>query len=60
MQPHPEFDSEVIEGLIEHRGKGKLDPNMLMSAANRLNKPTSSAPMADMIAAALTKQASTS
>jgi len=60
MQPHPEFDREVIEGLIEHRGKGKLDPNMLTSAANRLNKPTSSAPMADMIAAALTKQASTS
>ncbi|MCU4654645.1 type 1 glutamine amidotransferase [Roseibacterium sp. SDUM158016] len=35
VQPHPEFERPVIEGLIEHRG-GAIDPTLVKAAADSL------------------------
>jgi GMP synthase (glutamine-hydrolysing) len=41
VQPHPEFTHEVIKGLIETRGKGRVPENLLEEALNNFEKKTS-------------------
>ena len=60
LQPHPEFDNTVIDGLIEHRGMGKVDDALLHTAKENLDKTDSSNAMAAMIAKVLTQQANIS
>jgi len=38
VQPHPEFDSGVIDGLIRYRGPGVVPDALLQHAANHLNE----------------------
>ena len=40
-QPHPEFTHEVIKGLIETRGKGRVPEHLLDQALNNFEKKTS-------------------
>ena len=41
VQPHPEFTHEVIKGLIETRGKGRVPEQLLHEALNNFEKKTS-------------------
>ena len=41
VQPHPEFTHEVIKGLIEPRGKGRVPEHLLDEALNNFEKKTS-------------------
>ena len=41
VQPHPEFTHEVIKGLIETRGKGRVPEQLLDEALNNFEKKTS-------------------
>lgn len=49
VQPHPEFQSEFIEGLINSRGRGVVPDDLLADAATRLPLPNNNTAMADMI-----------
>ena len=40
VQPHPEFTHEVIKGLIETRGKGRVPEQLLDEALNNFEKKT--------------------
>lgn len=40
IQPHPEYADDFIEGLIEHRGKGVVDPALLAAARAQMGKPS--------------------
>ena len=40
-QPHPEFTHEVIKGLIETRGKGRVPEHLLDEALSNFEKKTS-------------------
>jgi GMP synthase-like glutamine amidotransferase len=51
VQAHPEFDPKFMEGLIEKRGKGLVPEPVLTAAAERLDTPLDTAPMAAKIAA---------
>ncbi|GFE51425.1 glutamine amidotransferase [Roseobacter cerasinus] len=56
IQPHPEYGSDFINGLIRTRGKGVV-PDALLEAANaRLDKPTDRMQVADMMAAFYRKE----
>ena len=37
FQPHPEFNSDYINGLIENRGKGIVPEDLLIAAKSKLN-----------------------
>lgn len=39
IQPHPEYADDFIEGLIEYRGKGMVDPDLLAAAREQMGKP---------------------
>lgn len=39
IQPHPEFDSEILEKLIEVRGKGVVEPDRLAAAQSVQTAP---------------------
>ena len=39
IQPHPEYESDFIEGLITHRGKGLVPDAQLAAAASVLDQP---------------------
>ena len=41
VQPHPEFTHEVIKGLIETRGKGRVPEQLLDEALKNFEKKTS-------------------
>ena len=41
VQPHPEFTHEVIKGLIDTRGKGRVPEQLLDEALNSFEKKTS-------------------
>ena len=41
VQPHPEFTHEVIKGLIDTRGKGRVPEQLLDEASNSFEKKTS-------------------
>ncbi|XDB00288.1 type 1 glutamine amidotransferase [Sulfitobacter sp. LCG007] len=50
IQPHPEYDSEFIDGLIRTRGKGVVDPAILAAASAQLDKPTDRMDVARLMA----------
>lgn len=51
VQAHPEFDDAFIAGLIEHRARGKVPPDLLAGAVARMGQPKDSGLIADRIAA---------
>ena len=40
IQPHPEYDSDFIDGLISSRGRGVVPDPLLEAARDRLDAPT--------------------
>ncbi len=52
VQPHPEYDRTVLEGLLDHRAQAAGVPAEIVAAARaQLDTPTDAAAMADRIAA---------
>jgi GMP synthase-like glutamine amidotransferase len=51
VQAHPEFQSDFIEALIDHRGKGLVPDPVLADAKGRLATPLQDKTMAAQIAA---------
>ncbi len=49
VQPHPEFDDSFVDGLIEHRAKGKVPPALLDEARARMGGALQSGSIADRI-----------
>ena len=49
MQAHPEFADEFVDGLIEHRAKGKVPPALLDQARARMGGTLQSGSIADRI-----------
>ncbi|TNJ48032.1 type 1 glutamine amidotransferase [Phaeobacter sp. B1627] len=49
-QPHPEFSSSFVDGLLQTRGKGVVPPHQLQAAADILDQPTDSHRIATEIA----------
>ncbi|MAM60954.1 type 1 glutamine amidotransferase [Maritimibacter sp. UBA3975] len=56
VQPHPEFDADMVRGLIEHRS-GTVPPDLVSAARATLQKPTDNAEFAARMAAFLQKGA---
>ena len=50
IQPHPEFGSDFIDGLIRTRGKGVVPDHQLEAASALLENPTNNADIATHIA----------
>ncbi len=50
IQPHPEFDAEIIGRILELRGRGVVPDPLLDDAAQLLDKPTDAAAFADRMA----------
>mgnify|MGYP001047854980 CR=1 FL=1 len=46
IQPHPEFESSFIDGLIRTRGRGVVPDQILDTAAGELSKPNNNADIA--------------
>ena len=46
IQPHPEFESSFIDGLIRTRGRGVVPDRILDTAAGELGKPNNNADIA--------------
>ena len=49
FQPHPEFNSDYINGLIENRGKGIVPDDLLIAAKSKLNSSNDNALFASKI-----------
>ncbi|WP_299676911.1 type 1 glutamine amidotransferase [uncultured Roseobacter sp.] len=56
IQPHPEYASDFIDGLIRTRGKGVVPDALLEQAADRLKLPTDRMEIAEMMAAFFKKE----
>lgn len=56
VQPHPEFTSDFVDGLIRTRGRGVVPDPVLDAAASRLETPIDSADIAAFMAAFLKKE----
>mgnify|MGYP005838700891 CR=1 FL=1 len=56
IQPHPEFDAPVMDGLIRHRGRGVVPDDLLARAADRLAAPTDAPRFAGRMADFLTAE----
>jgi GMP synthase (glutamine-hydrolysing) len=56
VQPHPEFDRDVVAGLIEHRSAA-VPGELVEGARERLHQPTDSAELATRMAEFLKKGA---
>jgi GMP synthase (glutamine-hydrolysing) len=50
IQPHPEYDSAFIEGLIRTRGKGVVPDDLLAAAEATLDAPSDRMEVAQMMA----------
>lgn len=50
IQPHPEYDSDFIAGLMASRGKGVVPERLLERAQSRLSEPSDRMKIADMMA----------
>lgn len=50
IQPHPEYDSDFIAGLMAARGKGVVPDDRLERAAERLTEPSDRMKIAEMMA----------
>jgi GMP synthase (glutamine-hydrolysing) len=46
IQPHPEFNSRFVDGLIRTRGRGNVPDRLLDAAAGELDKPNNNADIA--------------
>ncbi|UWQ10087.1 type 1 glutamine amidotransferase [Aliiroseovarius crassostreae] len=57
IQPHPEFTADLIAGLIEHRGRGKVPDALLDEAEQQLSTATDNARFAERMAQVLKKGA---
>ncbi|UWP97526.1 type 1 glutamine amidotransferase [Aliiroseovarius crassostreae] len=57
IQPHPEFTADLIAGLIEHRGRGKVPDTLLDEAEQQLSTATDNARFAERMAQVLKKGA---
>jgi len=55
IQPHPEFEADMIDFLVKYRGPGVVPDPILKQAANRLDAPTDNPVIADRIANFLKK-----
>ncbi|WP_371226657.1 type 1 glutamine amidotransferase [Roseovarius sp. 2305UL8-3] len=55
IQPHPEFESDMIDFLVKYRGPGVVPDAILEHAANRLDAPTHNPVIAERIANFLKK-----
>lgn len=53
IQPHPEFTSGLVAGLIEHRGRGNVPDALLQHATDQLSVSTDNARFADRMAEVL-------
>lgn len=49
-QPHPEFNNDVVQGLLEHRAKGVVPNDLIAEAQSRIGQPTQAETIADMFA----------
>jgi GMP synthase (glutamine-hydrolysing) len=49
-QPHPEYGSDFIGGLVTHRGKGVVPDSQIATAKNKLTKPDDNPRIAAQIA----------
>ena len=49
VQAHPEYDSDFIAGLAQHRGKGVVPDKQLETLAADLDKPVDNARLTDQI-----------
>ncbi len=56
IQPHPEYDSDFIEGLIRTRGKGVVPEALMSTALGQLDKPTDRHEIAKEMAAFFKKE----
>ena len=56
IQPHPEYDSTFIKGLIETRGTGVVPEALLRDAMSKLNQPSDRMDVADIMAAFFKKE----
>ncbi len=56
VQPHPEFGSEFVDGLIRTRGRGVVPDDLLNEASAQLEKPTDRMELADQMAAFFKKE----
>ncbi|WP_300038075.1 type 1 glutamine amidotransferase [uncultured Roseobacter sp.] len=50
IQPHPEYGSDFIEGLINSRGRGVVPDDLLDGALEKLNAPTDRMKVANTMA----------
>lgn len=50
VQPHPEFDKDVIAGLLEYRAAGVVPDNMISDTKARLDTPTDGGAFGEKIA----------
>ena len=50
LQAHPEFDSAFVKGLIQHRGRGLVPPELLEQARQKLVKSNSNSVIKSKIA----------
>ena len=50
IQPHPEYDSDFIAGLIEKRGKGVVPDDLMTEALGKLDQPTDRMEVANIMA----------
>lgn len=57
IQPHPEFTSDLVSGLITHRGRGNVPDELLDHAAENLSAPNDNKKFADRMAEVLKKGA---
>ncbi|AUH34111.1 type 1 glutamine amidotransferase [Paracoccus tegillarcae] len=51
VQAHPEFDDAFVQGLIDHRAKGKVPPELLDAAKARMGQSNDSPLLAEQIEA---------
>ena len=56
VQPHPEYDSGFMDGLIRLRGKGVVPENQLQAATDDLDLPLDRSAIADQMAAFFKKE----
>lgn len=56
IQPHPEYDSTFIKGLIDTRGRGVVPEPLLAQATSKLDRPTDRMDIADKMAAFFKKE----
>ncbi|WP_108485037.1 type 1 glutamine amidotransferase [Oceaniglobus ichthyenteri] len=50
VQPHPEFDADFIDALIQTRGRGVVPDPLLDAAVEKLNKPLDNTDMGHRLA----------